>query len=149
CVIPVFEGLLPPEHDNVVRTLLFRLAQWHALAKLRLHTEDTLKSLKYTTRLLGQQLRKFQAFTCASFQTTELPSKTAARNRRREAKFESQKGESTSTSHPGTRQLKTFNLSTYKIHALGDYVDTIRMFGTTDSYSTQMVSQACGVTTSD
>jgi len=29
---------------------------------------------------------------------------------------------------------------TYKYHALGDYVDTIRRFGTTDSYSTQPVS---------
>ncbi|KAI6122721.1 hypothetical protein EDD16DRAFT_1691796 [Pisolithus croceorrhizus] len=76
-------------------------------------------------------------FTCASFQTTELPSETTARQRR-EAKFESQKGESMSTSHSGMCKLKTFNLSTYKIHALGNYVDTIHMFGTTDSYLTQI-----------
>ena len=29
---------------------------------------------------------------------------------------------------------------TYKYHALGNYVDNIRRFGTTDSYSTQPVS---------
>ena len=37
--------------------------------------------------------------------------------------------------------LKTFNLNIYKFHALGDYVDMIKMFGTTDSYTTQVVSQ--------
>ena len=40
-----------------------------------------------------------------------------------------------STAHP-----KIFNLSTYKLHALGDYVNTIRLFGTTDSYTTQIIS---------
>ena len=34
---------------------------------------------------------------------------------------------------------KTFNLLTYKLHALGDYVQTICLFGSTDSYSTQIV----------
>lgn len=37
------------------------------------------------------------------------------------------------------RRPKVLNLSTYKVHALGDYVNTIRTFGTTDSYSTQTV----------
>ncbi|KAI6113494.1 hypothetical protein EV401DRAFT_1890216 [Pisolithus croceorrhizus] len=35
-------------------------------------------------------------------------------------------------------QPKTFNLLTYKIHALGDYADTIHMFGATDSHMTQI-----------
>ena len=38
------------------------------------------------------------------------------------------------------RKQKKINLMTYKYHALGHYVDTIRCFGTTDSYSTQPVS---------
>ena len=42
--------------------------------------------------------------------------------------------------HTGTRKTKTFNLQTYKLHALGDYVEQIRLYGTTDSYSTQPVS---------
>jgi hypothetical protein len=33
-----------------------------------------------------------------------------------------------------------FSLSTYKLHSLGDYVQTIRALGATDSYSTQTVS---------
>jgi hypothetical protein len=40
-------------------------------------------------------------------------------------------------------QPKTLNLNTYKIHALGDYVSTIREFGTTDSYSTETVCDHC------
>ncbi|KIK79015.1 hypothetical protein PAXRUDRAFT_770925 [Paxillus rubicundulus Ve08.2h10] len=35
-------------------------------------------------------------------------------------------------------KAKTFNMQTYKFHALGDYVRSIRLFGTTDSYTTQI-----------
>lgn len=31
------------------------------------------------------------------------------------------------------------NLNTYKVHALGDYVETIRRYGTCDSYTTETV----------
>lgn len=42
-----------------------------------------------------------------------------------------------------TRRPKTFNLNTYKLHALGNYTTTIRRNGTTDSYSTEVVSLTC------
>ncbi|EDQ99293.1 uncharacterized protein LACBIDRAFT_335113 [Laccaria bicolor S238N-H82] len=38
---------------------------------------------------------------------------------------------------PPGRRKKTLNLNTYKAHALGDYVETIQRYGTTDSYSTE------------
>jgi hypothetical protein len=38
------------------------------------------------------------------------------------------------------RRTKHFNIQTYKFHVLGDYVSSIRQFGTTDSYSTEPVS---------
>ena len=41
---------------------------------------------------------------------------------------------------PAGRRKKTFNLNTYKAHALGDDVETIRRYGTTDFYSTEPVS---------
>jgi hypothetical protein len=52
---------------------------------------------------------------------------------------------SLSTPTPPTkeRKQKKLNMSTYKFHALPDYVRTIRLFGTTDSYSTQTVSPPC------
>ncbi|KAJ3531672.1 hypothetical protein NM688_g7542 [Phlebia brevispora] len=37
----------------------------------------------------------------------------------------------------GASQRKVFNLSTYKLHALGDYPTTIRAYSTTDNYSMQ------------
>jgi len=42
--------------------------------------------------------------------------------------------------HNSGRQTKEFSLKTYKFHLLGDYCNTIRQFGMTDSYSTQPVS---------
>ena len=50
-------------------------------------------------------------------------------------------GTSTDAEERAKPKSKTLNLSTYKFHALGDYVRTIRLFGTTDSYSTQTVAQ--------
>lgn len=38
------------------------------------------------------------------------------------------------------RKLRTWSLDTPKFHSLGDAVPYIRRFGTTDSYSTQLVS---------
>lgn len=46
-----------------------------------------------------------------------------------------------SSAKPATRRPREFNMNTYKTHALGDYVETIRHYGTTDSYSTEFVSR--------
>lgn len=129
-------------------TMLFRLAEWHALAKLRMHTDSTLTHLETITTVLGYELRKFSQTTCSAFSTTELPKEAAARGRKQtRAKTKGTEPNGTNVqARPAPRQ-KTLNLSTYKIHALGDYVQTIRMFGTTDSYSTQTVSSlswTCG-----
>lgn len=144
CAIPVFEGLLPNPHNKVVLDLLFDLATWHAYAKLRLHTDDTLTFFDSATVVLARSVRKFQSTTCAHYHTTELPHEHAARGRR-EAALSSkqpksalarrlQKGKSVSTA-----KVKSLNLHTYKYHALADYPNTIRRMGTTDSYSTQPV----------
>ena len=45
---------------------------------------------------------------------------------------------------PARKRVK-FNMNTYKAHSFPDYVNTIRRFGTTDSYSTELVSQAFSV----
>jgi len=135
--MPAFEGLLPQKHDKIVQVLLFRLCEWHTLAKLRLHTETSLKLLGQSLRQLSDQIRKFQSCTCVAFQTVELPNEAAQRQRQEVAELQS--GQRTKPSHSGP-QCKTFNINTYKFHALGDYVGTIRMFGTTDSYTTQVVS---------
>ncbi|KAF9032603.1 hypothetical protein BJ165DRAFT_1604790 [Panaeolus papilionaceus] len=129
CTIPVFDGLLEKKHNDIISDLLFELATWHALAKLRLHTESTIQSLENSTTRLGKVLRKFQSVTCAAFATVDLPTEEAARARRH--KRQPSKPTTSTTKH------RKFNLSTYKLHALGDYAQTIRTFGPTDGYSTQ------------
>lgn len=131
--MPVFEGLLPPEHDKVIMDLLFCLAEWHALAKLRLHTSTTLDLLDDATRELGSNLRRFKRDTCEAFDTRELPKEEAARGRRLRRKA------NTVPTSGQTKKKKEFSMQTPKLHFLGDYVKTIAWFGTTDSYSTQTV----------
>ena len=67
-------------------------------------------------------MRQFHNKTLVKFHTVQLPRETGTR-----------KGGAHSSK-------KLLNLNTYKFHALGDYVRNIRLFGTTDSYSTQVVS---------
>jgi hypothetical protein len=120
-------------------TLLYRTAEWHSFAKLRLHTESTLQHLERLTTELGQLMRKFRDATQSGFETVELPKEAGARNRRQT----SGKGKEKATASAGNssgRKPKILNLFTYKWHALGDYVRTIRLFGGTDGFSTQVVS---------
>lgn len=137
CALPVFEGLLPAQHNNIILDLLFDLATWQAFAKLRLHTEKTLEFFNAVTTYLGKSICKFQTTTCEYFFTTELPQEHAARGRRTAALAAKQKRPvKAGASRPKEKKL---NLTTYKFHALGDYPDTIRRYGTTDNYSTQSV----------
>ena len=78
-MIPVFEGLLPNEHNKLVLHLLFELGTWHMLTNLQLHTESTLCALEDSTTQLGQILWQFQSSTCNAYNTYELPSEEAAR----------------------------------------------------------------------
>jgi hypothetical protein len=142
-------------------SLLFCLAEWHALTKLRMHTETTLKQMKQVTTILGSQLRNFCNITCKDFKTTELPKEAEARARKEARQRSKQaskvvaeaipqlssqtsagqsKAPSPAVSSPKGKKPKTLNLLIYKAHALGDYADTIRQFGTSDSYSSQLVS---------
>ncbi|THG93149.1 hypothetical protein EW026_g8011 [Hermanssonia centrifuga] len=140
--IPVFEGLLDADqsHNRLVLDLLFELARWHALAKLRMHTDSTFE-------------------VCSAFVTRELPREEAARGRRkaatkvtasggtqRKSKGKARATKSTETEFgtatviegsSGGPHIKAFSLSTYKLHALGDYPNMVHSFGTTDNYSTQ------------
>ncbi|KAG2056121.1 hypothetical protein BDR06DRAFT_981565 [Suillus hirtellus] len=146
CAIPAFEGLLPEPYNRDILTLLFTCAHWHALAKLRMHTDETLVFLDAVTVKLGKQLHQFQKDTCIAFKTREL--RWEAEHRQCQ-QSRSHVGEAeVMTIHQSTWRLKTFNLQTYKLHALGDYSTSICKFGTTDSYSTEPIThieqrQAC------
>ncbi|KAF5384836.1 hypothetical protein D9615_000907 [Tricholomella constricta] len=138
CAMPVFEGLLDEPHNSQVLDLLFTLAEWHSLAKLRLHTDSTIQLLDQCTTDLGRQLRKFTRNVCSAFDTRELPREVASRGRQKAKKKKTTLA--ATADEPAAKmppKKKSFNMFTYKIHALGDYTRTIKWFGTTDSYSTQ------------
>jgi hypothetical protein len=135
--------------------LLFTIAHWHGLAKMRLHTDETLEILDDLTTSLGNQLRLFCKTTCNAYETLELPKEARARQRpkkTRQRNAQSQKKtsrtpqmqtkatvEQSATQTGSKSNIRKFNLNTYKFHALGDYVEAIRLFGTADSYSTEPV----------
>jgi hypothetical protein len=111
-----------------------------------MHTDATLEILSSVTISLGNSVRIFGEKTCAAFKTCELEHEQAAQQQHQGKSATNMASESRklapldSNASSKPWKLKGFNLSTYKYHALGDYVDTIRHFGTTDSYSTQPVS---------
>jgi hypothetical protein len=130
------------------------------MAKLRMHTDLTLDILAQTTSRLGVEFRKFANKTCAAFDTRELAREAEARKRRQQKKTQARSapmkpGPARSNNSTagglndtvsvaggkanGPRPMK-FSLRTYKFHALGDYVHTIRRVGTSDSYSTEPAS---------
>ncbi|KAG8794782.1 hypothetical protein FRC12_021705 [Ceratobasidium sp. 428] len=135
CCMPVFKGLMPESIDSQVQQLLFTLAYWHGLAKLRQHTSATLKRLSEVTIRLGNELREFQKAT-EDMEILETPQEFAARQRKAAARATNKK--STSKTPPQTGQKKCkLSLNTPKFHAVGHYVALIAKYGTTDSFSTQ------------
>ena len=132
----MFEGLLPEPHNSIVMTLLYRTAEWHAFAKLRLHTESTLQHLEGLTAEFGKLMQKFRDTTQSAFVTFELPKEMGVWQRRQKSGKGKEKVAAGSTSE---RKPKNLNLFTYKWHSLGDYVRAIRLFGGTDGFSTQVV----------
>jgi len=131
-----------------VRKLLFELATWHGLAKLRQHTETCVTDLENSTTRLGTILRTFQQDVCTQYQTFDLPTEEAARARRKAAaaKKAGVAADATVTnkgkgkeSASGSRKQRKFNINTYKVHALGGYAKAIRLFGSPDNYNSQTV----------
>ncbi|KAI0668987.1 hypothetical protein C8Q78DRAFT_933009, partial [Trametes maxima] len=143
CIMPCFEGLLPEAHNDAVMTLLFVSAYWHALAKMRMHTDTSLALLDDSTSLLGHHLRYFATVTCTQFETRETQGEYDAR-KRAEARRASAQVASTSSSartvagEPAVgRRPRGLNLKIIKLHFLGYYAQCVRKMGTTDSYTTQ------------
>ena len=139
CTLLVFEGLLPDPHNTAVLDLLFLLCHWHRLAKLQMHTDETLEIMDNVTKSLGNTICAFEANACLVFRTRELKCKVQGHQFHKVHSQSQHEGTSTSVA-VSTQRPKTLNLRTYKLHALGDYMASIRMFGTTDSYLTQPVS---------
>jgi hypothetical protein len=88
--------------------------------------------------------------TCEAYITQELPSEEAAHGRWKAAAAAKQSiaaeggmEELMATTMKHKANHRKFNLATYKIHTLGDYVKFICMYGTRDNYLTQLVRNMC------
>jgi hypothetical protein len=104
CAIPAFDGLLPEPHNRAIMELLFVMAHWHALAKLRMHNDVTLDIMQMATVTLGKKLRAFSKTTCSAFATKELHREYNARVRR-EAKTATNKDRGNARSVNATSTL--------------------------------------------
>src|SRR5271156_1730709 len=102
CAIPIFDGLLPEPHNTYILKVLFDLAHWHGLTKLRMHTDSTLALLSQVTTTLGNTLRTFQEQTCTAFPTWELQREQIAQIQRQE--------KSIATAEPGSSKPKAQKL---------------------------------------
>ncbi|KAJ3514741.1 hypothetical protein NMY22_g14642 [Coprinellus aureogranulatus] len=78
--IPAFHGLLPEPLGKSVTKLLYINARWHALAKLRMHTDATMLLLEVATSQLGDEFRAFAQIS-STINTVETPWEAEKRNR--------------------------------------------------------------------
>ncbi|KAH9937829.1 uncharacterized protein BXZ73DRAFT_89249 [Epithele typhae] len=133
-IMPAFDGLLADNNDNhIVSNMLFELANWHALAKLRLQTDITIDIMATSTLHMYASVRKFADTTCTRHTTYETGAEAETRVRRETAQPHRK-------SRPADtrRKRKDFSVNkTYKYHALGHCVAYIRRRGPLDVYSTQ------------
>jgi hypothetical protein len=128
--LPSFEALFPARYQQGISVLIYNIADLHSLAKLFMHTESTLDCLQGAIKRVGESIRWFANKVCLNIEAFETP-KEAEKRRRRAAK----EGHST----PREKQKKDFGLEKIKLHAIGDYVEQVRLLGTLDNYSTQPV----------
>ncbi|KAM5535815.1 hypothetical protein V8D89_010538 [Ganoderma adspersum] len=121
-IMPAFEGLLPLHDDQTVADLLFELANWHALAKLCLHTNVTLDIFHAATQTMYEAVHTFEVTTCANYTMFELPNEAQVQARC-QMKSTSRVAPSSAPKHVNFNVMNTF-----KYHSLGPM----------DNYTTQV-----------
>ncbi|KAH8093841.1 hypothetical protein BXZ70DRAFT_897117 [Cristinia sonorae] len=147
CVIPCIEDLLPSPHNEAILDLLYVCNYWHALSKMRMHTDTSLQLFEHVTSVLGTQLRHFERITCLAFTTKETQKERATRIRAESRGVTSRASgalsstDNVSDQSSDNRRSKKFHVKTIKHHSLGDYPSYIREHGTTDSYTTKISEQ--------
>lgn len=118
--------LFPSDMQPVIDDLLFCAVDWLSLAKLHIQTDTTLWLLERCTTDLASLCCKVRRLT-QHLKMGYLPSEVRTRQRR------------TPTASSETTR-RHFNFATIKYHMPADLVRAIILFGTTDSYTTSIVS---------
>jgi hypothetical protein len=136
--------------------MLWDLALWHGLAKMRIHTEETIQLLEATTRELAVSVASFEHDVCPHFETRKLAKEVARCGQARlcqEQQAAASQPEPTASQPKqkvitnkdvevasGGARMRVLGVQhTYKWHRLANAARTIRRFGTSDNYSTQSV----------
>ncbi|KAJ3538377.1 hypothetical protein NMY22_g5192 [Coprinellus aureogranulatus] len=145
CALAAFDGLFPGDHDGRVQDLIFALAHWHALAKLRMHTELTLEVLDLWTSIVDLPDAISQPHSTVERGPVEpVPHLPSGPTDSRVGSFAPTPApaawsvDQTKVEKTAGRNPRKWSLSTPKFHSMGDVVQYIRKTGTTDSYSTQL-----------
>jgi hypothetical protein len=140
--MPCFDGLFEDDAYNAqVLDLLYVMAYFHALEKMRLHTGCTIEAIKLATPVLGDELRSFKSLMADQIDTKETPREVAARARRATRKA-SKTGRPVPES-TGEARPKELNLNTLKVHRLGHVAQCIEEYGSLDSYDSRIVRHSC------
>ncbi|KAG8755029.1 hypothetical protein FRC12_011019 [Ceratobasidium sp. 428] len=92
--------------------------------------------LRTQTSILGRRLRRFQSEVAVHYNTVETDNEHE-KQKRKETRRALAVGSVAQSTESHKRAIK-LNLTTFKLHSLGDYPDAIELFGTTDGYSTQI-----------
>ena len=109
---------------------------------MRKHTKTTLKVLDDVTILFAKALRYFAEVTCPAFDTEETEREYDIRRRAHENRQKRAGNSASASTFAGGKQKRTFSLTTYKLHSLGDYVDYIRRCGTTSAQPGSAMSES-------
>ncbi len=112
------------------------MAYWHSLAKMRMHLESSLKLLENACSVMGVCLRHFEQVICPRYATKETVREYTSRIRNQS---EMARDSSSASARVAGRRARTFELSTIKLHLLGDYPEFIREYGTAEALSTSTV----------
>jgi hypothetical protein len=123
CSILVFDRLFCKEDNKSIRELLFLLATCHAYTKLCLHTDTTLRMFVMVSVALCQMLRHFTTMICPWYATRELLHEVNACVTRQQAQVKNGTRERKKISR--SIKLKQFNMATYKMHCIPNYLDAI------------------------
>ena len=137
--MPCFEGLFPPSCDGAIQDVLFVMATWHGFAKLRMHTDMSLRVFEGLTTILGKVMRYFANHVCTKLPAYATPKEAAAKARQKAKTQKNKQKERPTDSGNESHDRKFFNLFTYKWHVLTHYVPIIQRYGTLDLLSCQKV----------
>lgn len=113
CLLPVISGLLP-SFEPLANRLIYSLNVWFALAKLHIHTAETLEDVDNELSTFGRTLRAFKA-KGDTWQAQQV-------------------------ANGSTSLDKPWSIQTPKTHTMGHTLSSVQVFRPTVGYTTEMVS---------